>query len=198
VTEVALIVAAYFAGSLPFGYWLVRIFRGADIRTLGSKNTGMTNVWRNFGWRFGVATLVLDVVKGALPAFAALHWSGTLTASIAGIVAMLGHGYPVLLGFGGGKGVATGAGAALAIFPAGVGLAALAWAVVFLTLRYVSLASLAAGAAFLIAAIALGRPWPVIAFAALAFGFVTYRHRANIGRLRAGTEARANLRRKAS
>jgi acyl phosphate:glycerol-3-phosphate acyltransferase len=195
VTEVALIAAAYLAGSLPFGYWLVRAFRGQDIRTLGSRNTGMTNVWRNFGWRFGVATLVLDVVKGALPAFAALHWSGSLTASIAGIVAMLGHGYPVLLGFGGGKGVATGAGAALAIFPAGVGLAALAWAVVFLALRYVSLASLAAGAAFLVAAIALGRAWPVIAFAALAFGFVTYRHRANIARLRAGTEPRANLRR---
>ncbi|HEY3614295.1 MAG TPA: glycerol-3-phosphate 1-O-acyltransferase PlsY [Gaiellales bacterium] len=196
--EVALVVAAYFAGSLPFGYWLVRVFRGADIRTLGSKNTGMTNVWRNFGWRFGVATLLLDVAKGALPALAALHWSGPLTASIAGIVAMLGHGYPVLLGFGGGKGVATGAGAALAIFPAGVGLAALVWVVVFLTLRYVSLASLAAGAGFLVAAVALGRPWPVIAFAALAFGFVTYRHRANIGRLRAGTESRANLRRRTS
>jgi glycerol-3-phosphate acyltransferase PlsY len=198
VKEVALVVAAYFAGSLPFGYWLVRVFRGADIRTLGSKNTGMTNVWRNFGWRFGVATLLLDVAKGALPALAALHWSGPLTASIAGIVAMLGHGYPVLLGFGGGKGVATGAGAALAIFPAGVGLAALVWVVVFLTLRYVSLASLAAGAGFLVAAVALGRPWPVIAFAALAFGFVTYRHRANIGRLRAGTESRANLRRRTS
>ena len=72
---------------------------------------------------------MLDVAKGALPALAALHWSGPLTASIAGIVAMLGHGYPVLLGFGGGKGVATGAGAALALFPAGVGLAALAWAI---------------------------------------------------------------------
>jgi acyl phosphate:glycerol-3-phosphate acyltransferase len=195
VIEVALIVAAYLAGSLPFGYWLVRAFRGADIRTLGSRNTGMTNVWRNFGWRFGVATLVLDVVKGALPALAALHWSGPLTASIAGIVAMLGHGYPVLLGFGGGKGVATGAGAALALFPAGVGLAALAWAIVFLSLRYVSLASLAASATFVVAAIALGRAWPVIAFAALAFGFVAYRHRSNIARLRAGTEARANLRR---
>jgi glycerol-3-phosphate acyltransferase PlsY len=195
VIEVALIVAAYFAGSLPFGYWLVRAFRGADIRTLGSRNTGMTNVWRNFGWRFGVATLMLDVVKGALPALAALHWSGPLTASIAGIVAMLGHGYPVLLGFGGGKGVATGAGAALAIFPAGVGLAALAWAIVFLSLRYVSVASLAASATFLVAAIALGRAWPVIAFAALAFGFVAYRHRANIARLRAGSEPRARLRR---
>jgi glycerol-3-phosphate acyltransferase PlsY len=171
--EVALIVAAYFAGSLPFGYWLVRVFRHVDIRTLGSKNTGATNVWRNFGWRFGVGTLLLDVVKGALPALAALHWSGPLTASIAGIAAMLGHGYPVLLGFGGGKGVATGAGAALALFPAGVGLAALAWAIVFFSLRYASLASLAAGATFLVAAIALGRPWPVIAFAALAFGFVT-------------------------
>jgi glycerol-3-phosphate acyltransferase PlsY len=195
VIEVVLIVVAYFAGSLPFGYWLVRVFRHQDIRTLGSKNTGMTNVWRNFGWRFGVATLLLDVVKGALPALAALHWSGPLTASIAGIVAMLGHGYPVLLGFGGGKGVATGAGAALAIFPAGVGIAVLVWVVFFLALRYVSLASLAAGAAFLVAAIALGRAWPVIAFAALAFGFVTYRHRGNIARLRAGTERRARLRR---
>ena len=141
-------------------------------------------------------TLLLDVAKGAVPALAALHWSGPLTASIAGIVAMLGHGYPVLLGFGGGKGVATGAGAALALFPAGVGIAALAFAVVFFGLRYVSLASLASGMAFLIAAIALGRDWPVIAFAALAFGFVAYRHRANIARLRAGTEPRARLRRR--
>ncbi len=196
--EIALIAAAYLAGSLPFGYWLVRVFRQADIRTLGSKNTGATNVWRNFGWRFGASTLLLDVAKGALPVLAALHWSGTLTAAIAGIVAMLGHGYPVLLGFGGGKGVATGAGAALALFPAGVGLAVLAFAVVFFTLRYVSLASLASGAAFLVAAIALGSEWPVIAFAALAFGFVTWRHRANIARLRAGTEPRARLRRASS
>jgi glycerol-3-phosphate acyltransferase PlsY len=198
VTEVVLIAAAYIAGSLPFGYWLVRIFRGADIRTLGSKNTGATNVWRNFGWRLGVSTLLLDAAKGALPTLAALHWSGSLTASIAGIAAMLGHGYPVLLGFGGGKGVATGAGAALALFPAGVGLAALAWAIAFVTLRYASVASLASGAVFLIAAVALDQPWPVIAFAALAFGFVALRHRANIARLRSGTEPRARLRRATS
>jgi acyl phosphate:glycerol-3-phosphate acyltransferase len=198
VTEVVLIAAAYIAGSLPFGYWLVRIFRGADIRTLGSKNTGASNVWRNFGWRLGVSTLLLDAAKGALPTLAALYWSGSLTASIAGIAAMLGHGYPVLLGFGGGKGVATGAGAALALFPAGVGLAALAWAIVFVTLRYASVASLAAGAVFLIAAVALDQPWPVIAFAALAFGFVALRHRANIARLRSGTEPRARLRRATS
>jgi glycerol-3-phosphate acyltransferase PlsY len=198
VTEVVLIAAAYIAGSLPFGYWLVRIFRGADIRTVGSKNTGASNVWRNFGWRLGVSTLLLDAAKGALPTLAALHWSGSLTASIAGIAAMLGHGYPVLLGFGGGKGVATGAGAALALFPAGVGLAALAWAIVFVTLRYASVASLTAGAVFLIAAVALDQPWPVIAFAALAFGFVALRHRANIARLRSGTEPRARLRRTTS
>lgn len=198
VTDVVLIAAAYLAGSLPFGYWLVKVFRHQDIRTLGSHNTGATNVWRNFGWRFGVGTLLLDALKGALPTLAALHWSGPGVASVAGIAAMLGHGYPVLLGFGGGKGVATGAGAALALFPAGVGLAALAWAVVFLTTRYASLASLSAGAVFVIAAIVLGEPWPVIAFAALAFGFVALRHRANIARLRAGTEPRARLRRAAS
>jgi len=198
VTEVALIAAAYLAGSLPFGYWLVRIFRRADIRQLGSKNTGATNVWRNFGWRLGVATLLLDAAKGALPTLAALHWSGSLTASIAGIAAMLGHGYPVLLGFGGGKGVATGAGAALALFPAGVALAALTWAVAFVAFRYASVASLAAAAVFLLAAVVFGRPWPVIAFAALAFGFVALRHRANIARLRAGTEPRARLRPTAS
>lgn len=196
--EVALIAAAYLAGSLPFGYWLVRVFRRADIRQLGSKNTGATNVWRNFGWRLGVATLLLDVAKGALPTLAALHWSGSLTASIAGIAAMLGHGYPVLLGFGGGKGVATGAGAALALFPAGVGLAALTWAITFVAFRYASVASLAASAVFLLAAVAFGRPWPVIAFAALAFGFVALRHRTNIARLRAGTEPRARLRRATS
>lgn len=198
MTEVVLIAAAYLAGSLPFGYWLVRIFGHADIRTLGSKSTGATNVWRNFGRRLGISTVVLDVAKGALPVLAALHWSGTLTAAIAGIVAMLGHSYPVLLGFGGGKSVATGAGAALALFPAGVGIAVLAWVIVLLALRYVSLASLASGAAFLIAAIALGSEWPVIAFAALAFGFVLLRHRANIARMRAGTEPRVRLGRRAT
>jgi glycerol-3-phosphate acyltransferase PlsY len=195
VTDVVLIAAAYLAGSLPFGYWLVRVFRHQDIRTLGSHNTGATNVWRNFGWRFGVGTLLLDIVKGAIPTLAALHWSGPGVASIAGIAAMLGHGYPVLLGFGGGKGVATGAGAALALFPAGVGLAALAWAVIFLTTRYASLASLAAGAVFVASAVVLSEPWPVIVFAALGFGFVALRHRTNIARLRAGTEPRARLRR---
>jgi glycerol-3-phosphate acyltransferase PlsY len=198
VTEAALIVAAYLAGSLPFGYWLVRVLRGADIRTLGSRNTGATNVWRNFGWKLGVATLVLDVAKGALPVLAARHWSGNGTAALAGIVAMLGHGYPVLLGFGGGKGVATGAGASLALFPWGVLIAIAVFVLALVTLRFVSVASLLGSAAFLVAAVAFGRDWPVIAFAALAFAFVAYRHRANIGRLRAGTEPRARLRRSSS
>ena len=187
--EAALIVAAYFAGSLPFGYWLVRVFRGADIRTLGSKNTGMTNVWRNFGWRFGVATLLLDVVKGALPALAALHWSGSLTASIAGIAAMLGHGYPVLLGFGGGKGVATSAGVVLAVTPLhGIALV-LVFAIVLWLFRYVSLASMVAAVLYPLTCLATGEPWPVIVFGAIAALGIVARHRANIGRLRAGTES---------
>ena len=146
VTDVVLIAAAYLAGSLPFGYWLVKLLRHQDIRTLGSHNTGATNVWRNFGWRFGVGTLLLDAAKGALPTLAALHWAGPRSGvDRRRSRRCSGTATPLLLGFGGGKGVATGAGAALVLFPAGVGLAALAWAIIFLT------------TALCVAGVALGR-----------------------------------------
>jgi glycerol-3-phosphate acyltransferase PlsY len=124
-----------------------------------------------------------------LPVLAALHWSGPLTASIAGIVAMLGHGYPVLLGFGGGKGVATSAGVVLAVTPLhGIALV-IVFAVVLWLFRYVSLASMVAACLYPLTCLLTGEPWPVIVFGAIAALGIVARHRANIGRLRAGTES---------
>jgi len=113
-----LVVAGYLAGSLPFGYWLVRWFRGADIRKVGSGNIGATNVWRTYGPRLGIAVMLLDTVKGFVPAFVATLWVGSLWGVVAGAAAMLGHSRPVFLKFArGGKMVATCGGAFLGVAP---------------------------------------------------------------------------------
>ena len=108
MTHALLVVGGYLCGSLPFGYWLVRWFRGVDIRTVGSGNIGATNVWRTFGARLGIAVVVLDTLKGFVPALVASLWVGSLWGVVAGGAAMLGHSRPVFLRFTrGGKMVAT-------------------------------------------------------------------------------------------
>ena len=159
MTTVLVVVAGYLAGSIPTGYWIVRAWRGVDIRTLGSGNIGGTNVWRVFGRRYGVPVVLLDVAKGFAPALV-----GTL---------LVGHLAGVLVG-----------GAAI-------------WIVTFLLFRYASLASILAASSLPIAAAILGEPWPVIAFGALAAVAVVVLHRANIARLRAGTENRFRFGREA-
>ncbi len=182
---------------MPFGYWLVRVAQGTDIRELGSGNIGATNVWRVYGWTYGAPIVVLDVAKGFVPALLGGHLVSPLAGVLAGAAAMLGHWRPLFLGFArGGKTVATAAGVFFAIAPevAAVGLAI--WFVVFLATRYVSVASMASALALPVVAWLVGRPWPVIVFAAGAAVAVVLLHRANIGRLRAGTENRARLRRR--
>jgi acyl phosphate:glycerol-3-phosphate acyltransferase len=182
---------------MPFGYWLVRLARGADIRTRGSGNIGATNVWRVYGWRYGIPVILLDVGKGFVPALLGAQLVSPLAGVVAGAAAMLGHWRPVFLGFAkGGKMVATAAGVFWALAPAvalvGLGI----WALVFLATRYVSLASMTTAVALPLVAWLLGRPWPVVAFAAVAAVAVLLLHRSNIARLRAGTENRASLRRR--
>jgi glycerol-3-phosphate acyltransferase PlsY len=174
----------------------VRLFEGRDIREYGSGNIGATNVWRSFGPGLGIPVMVLDVVKGFAPAFVAAQAEGALAGALAGGAAMLGHWRPLFMRFRrGGKMVATCGGALFGLAPL-VGLAgALLWIVVFALFRYASLASMAAAAALPFAALALGEPWPVIVFVAAAAVGVLVLHRANIGRLRAGTESRFDLRR---
>jgi len=191
VLEAALIALGYVCGSMPWGYWLVRIFHGEDIRTKGSGNIGATNVWRVYGLRLGLAAVALDTAKGFVPAFAATmlvgHWLGVL----AGGAAMVGHWRPLFLRFQrGGKIVATTGGAFLGVAPVVGGIAGLVWLAAFGLTRYASVASMTAAVSLPITSWVLGYPWPVTAFGAAAAAGVLVLHRANIGRLLHGKEHR--------
>ena len=195
MTVALFVVAGYLVGSLPFGYWLVRAGKGVDIRTVGSGNIGASNVWRTYGWRYGLPVALLDVAKGFAPALAATLVIGHLAGVLAGAAAMLGHWRPLFLGFAkGGKTVATAGGAFFGVAPV-VGLAgAGVWIAVFLLTRYASVASMASACSLPLLAYGLGYPWPVIAFGGAAAAAVVVLHRANVARLLAGTEHRASLR----
>ena len=195
--EALLVVAGYLAGSLPFGYWLVRLRRRVDIRTVGSGNIGATNVWRTFGARLGIAVMLLDTLKGLVPALVATLWVGSLWGVLAAAAAMVGHSRPVFLRFArGGKMVATCGGAFLGVAPVVGGIGALVWIVVFAAFRYASVASITAALSLPVVALALREPWPVVAFGSSAAVAVLFLHRANIRRLRTGTETKMQLRRR--
>jgi acyl phosphate:glycerol-3-phosphate acyltransferase len=199
VLTALLAAAGFVAGSMPWGYWLVRIFRGEDIRTRGSGNIGATNVWRVHGRRLGVPALLLDIAKGLAPALVATKLEGHGAGVLAGGAAMLGHWRPLFLGFRrGGKMVATMGGAFLGVAPLLGGVGAALWLLVFAATRYASVASLTGAATLWLWAWLLGYPWPVIAFAAVAGVAVAALHRSNIRRLLRGEENRFRLRRSTS
>ena len=196
MTTAALVLLGYVVGSLPFGYWLVRLARGVDIRTLASGNIGASNVFRNFGPAYGIPVALLDVAKGFAPAFLGTAVAGTVTGALAGAAAMAGHWRPLFLRFArGGKMVATAAGAFLGLAPLVVAVAAAVWIAVLLVGRYVSVASMLAALCLPIAALALGEHVAVLALAAAAAVGVVLLHRSNLARLRAGTENRFDFRR---
>jgi glycerol-3-phosphate acyltransferase PlsY len=192
---------AYVLGSIPFGYLLIRVFRDEDVRATGSGNIGATNVARSGGKKLGIATLVLDCLKGiaaVLIAFAiARHSGGTPPvafdmACAAALAAVLGHMFPVWLGFRGGKGVATALGVFLVLSPATTASALLVFAVVFALTRFVSLASIVAALAFAVCGfyfVAISSPWRAAAFVGIPL-LVIVKHHANLRRLLAGEESR--------
>jgi acyl phosphate:glycerol-3-phosphate acyltransferase len=198
VAFAGLVVLGYLLGSCPWGYWLVRVVKHEDIRKVGSGNIGATNVLRTYGWTFGVPVMLLDVLKGFVPALLGMLFVSHLAGIVAGAAAMLGHWRPLFLRFAkGGKMVATCGGVffGVAIW---VALTALGvWIVAVLLFRYASLASVLAGIALPVTAAIYGYPLPVIVFGALAALAIVYLHRANLGRLRAGTEHRFHFRRAA-
>jgi len=196
MTAALVVVGGYLLGSMPFGYWLVRLVKGEDIRKAGSGNIGATNVWRAYGKAYGIPIVVLDVAKGLVPALVGTLLVGELTGVVAGGAAMLGHWRPLFLRFQkGGKTVAAAGGTFFGVAPL-LGIIGLAiWIAVFVLSRYASLASIVAALALPFVGLVLGEPWPVLAFAAIAAVAVVVLHRANIARLRAGTESRFRLRR---
>ncbi len=201
------IAASYFLGAVPFGLLVARL-RGIDIRAVGSGNIGATNVFRAVGPGWGIFTLLCDILKGLVPALVFPMVVARVTAADApswlalacGCTAVAGHNWPVYIGFKGGKGVATTAGALVGIAPTPLGLGVLTFAVVFGLTRYVSLGSVLASVVIPAAAWGLlfrhpenGALTPSVL--TLLGIVVIAKHRANIARLFAGTESRIAFRR---
>jgi acyl phosphate:glycerol-3-phosphate acyltransferase len=195
-----LLIAAvsYLLGSIPFGYLLVRIFRGEDVRQSGSGNIGATNVARKSPL-LGILTLLLDAGKGAaavLLAYLNCDHTNTHTLyramSLAALFAVIGHIFPIWLKFHGGKGVATGLGAFVVIAPKAVLISACIFVAVVLAFRYVSLGSIIAVTAFPFLARVLHEydGWMTFVFMGLASLLIVIKHHKNISRLLAGTENR--------
>lgn len=197
--------ASYLLGSIPFGYLLVRTFRGEDVRQSGSGNIGATNVARKSPV-LGVLTLLLDALKGSGAVALAYTLCGRMgtgnvpyrAISLAALFAVVGHIFPLWLKFGGGKGVATGLGSFVMIAPKAVLLSAAIFLAIVIVFRYVSLGSILAVAAFPFLAWLLheyGNAWLALAFISLASLLIVAKHHQNIRRLLAGTENRLGSRR---
>jgi acyl phosphate:glycerol-3-phosphate acyltransferase len=184
------VLFGYLAGSVPFAYLLARR-AGIDVRVAGSGNVGAANVLRTTGaWR-AVAVMSLDVAKGAAAVLVAnLVAGGAWIAALTGAAAIVGHIYPVWLRFHGGKGVAVAAGVFSVLSPIATGVAATLFLLIVWVTRYVSLGSIAATLALPPVAWWAGAPRAVVFTAAASGALILFRHRANLRRLRLGTERR--------
>jgi acyl phosphate:glycerol-3-phosphate acyltransferase len=193
-------VGSYLFGSIPFGYLAGRLC-GIDIRTKGSGNIGATNVLRVMGKKWGYAVFLLDFIKGWLPVKLALGWGIALMVhpasapgALAGLFVLLGHSFPVWLGFKGGKGMSSSGGVIIALFPSAFLIGIGTWILVFTTTRYVSVASIAGSVAVPLAVLAMyllhRADWLGVAVSVVMATLIIWLHRGNIARLRAGTESR--------
>lgn len=213
--SVLIILIPYLLGSIPTAVWVSKGLYGSDIRTYGSGNAGSTNMFRVFGVKAGILTQVVDIIKGVLAALIpvmAFTW-GPLPHFMAdqnlpiqmcfcGLIAAIGHIYPVLAGFRGGKGINTLLGTILVAQPLAGGVAILVFLLVILLTRYVSLGSMLGTLSFTIYLVVQGLispPFPTVLLLILSgsmFVLVVFTHRSNLKRLLAGNENRANLFRK--
>jgi len=187
-------IIGYLLGSLPFGYLVARA-HGVDIFKVGSKNPGATNVKRVLGAKAGNTVMALDVLKGAVAtAWPLLPMIGAPDKEMLGLVgviaAVLGHSFSIFTGFKGGKGVETAAGGVLVLIPVCCLIGAAVWVVTFYATRYVSLGSILAAVAVIVATWVRGNPLPINVVVTLLALFVILRHRENIARLLAGTESK--------
>ena len=187
-----LMVAAYFLGAIPFGLIIARS-KGVDIRAHGSGNIGATNVYRVMGKSWGLFTFFLDALKGFIPAYFFVEWSGSHESFsvYCGLMAIIGHSFPIYLRFKGGKGVATSAGMLLGVAPYAMGIGLISWMVLMVMFRYVSLASILA-TLMVSVTVWIRDAQPLISqcLITLLSLLIVWLHRANIERLLKGTENR--------
>ncbi|MCA1576180.1 MAG: glycerol-3-phosphate 1-O-acyltransferase PlsY [Acidobacteria bacterium] len=188
MSSVFVVVLAYLIGSIPFGYLIVRMSGRGDVRQIGSGGTGATNVSRRAGKAAGVLTLLLDAFKGAIAVLIATRAGDSSLIAAAAIAVIVGHIFPVWLGFRGGKGVATAVGVFLLLSPFALLCAGIAFLIVFRVTRYVSLGSITAAAVIPFAGWFTGLRSGTLTSAVVGAALVIFAHRANIARLINGTE----------
>ena len=183
-------VAAYLLGSVSGSLWLGKL-RGVDIRTQGSGNAGGTNAFRTQGWAFALGTVLIDIGKG-VAAVALMQWAGgdAVMQMLAVVLAVAGHVWPVFHGFRGGKGAATLVGGLVLLWPMALVPLLGVWLLVLLSTGYVGLSTVLAGLALPACALLAGRGGPWLVFAVAVAVLLAWTHRANLQRLRAGTEHR--------
>ncbi len=190
---VCTIVCSYLIGGIPFAYILVKLKTGKDIRTIGSGNVGGTNAARAAGIGIGLLVGLLDALKGAIPVYIAMRYGGVDLGVLAGIMAVVGHSFTPFLSFRGGKGVATTLGSFLVLLPSAIGVAFIAWLIMFAITRIVSLSSITAAIVFAIYG-GLTASTPLLRAAAVIVGLlVVLRHHSNIKRLIQGKEPKFKL-----
>lgn len=184
----------YLAGSIPTGYLVVRLLKGQDIRTVGSGNTGATNVGRVAGKFWAVFVAVFDMAKGGLVVLGALAAgvSSPWLLAVTAVAGVIGHNYPVWLRFSGGKGVATSFGVLFFLDPLATLLGGASWFVLLKGTRTVSLSSLVSLSVVLLSLWVLGSPLAYIQAALFLLGLSAWRHRENIRRLVEGTERKTD------
>ncbi|HVF23086.1 MAG TPA: glycerol-3-phosphate 1-O-acyltransferase PlsY [Pyrinomonadaceae bacterium] len=185
---VLVVMLAYLIGSIPFGYLIVRMSGRGDVRQTGSGGTGATNVSRRAGKAAGVFTLILDACKGAIAVLIATRTGDSSLIAAAAIAVIVGHIFPVWLGFRGGKGVATAVGVFVVLAPLALLCAGIVFLIVFLFTRYVSLGSITAAAIVPFVGWFTGLTLATLTSAVVAAALVIFAHRANIARLINGTE----------
>ena len=189
--KIILVVVAYLLGSIPFGYLIVRGKSGADIRETGSGGTGATNVSRRIGRVAGVLTLLLDAAKGCVAVLIAKSFGGDdWVIAAAAIAALVGHIFPVWLGFRGGKGVATGVGIFVVLAPVALLGAGVVFVAIVLLTRYVSLGSITAAVLIPVLVWVQSDSPTLLVAAIVGAALIVFAHRGNIQRLASGTESR--------
>lgn len=192
MTLILLIIGAYLIGAIPTGVILTRLAGSEDIRSAGSGNIGATNVYRVAGRKLGVITLIGDCLKGVIPLLIAQQGFNLPASGIAlvALAAFIGHCYPVYLGFKGGKGVATALGIFLVLSPLSVLCLLVVFVLILWKWRYISLASISAAATVPLLVLWFESSFALFVATLIIATIVIWKHRANIERLRSGTESK--------